>query len=829
MPEAEPQITNLADAAIRRYDELKLELGALAQSAMLLCEKTRDEEGERALRQILARLAEDRFNLAVVGPFSRGKSSLMNAILGLEKLPTGLLPHTSVVTTVTYGPRERALVRCERWALAQEIPLDQLEEYVTERGNPGNRRRVAVAEIQLPVEILRRGLHFIDTPGVGSAIPANTEATEKFLPEIDAAIFVSSFDSVISENDIDFLRRLRATVGVVFLVLNKLDLVSDSQAEEVVRFVVERLESEPQIGRCALFSVSAKLALEAKRARDPEALARSGLPKLEAALAHFLDTDKTRQLARRVAERLIANLQSQRARAEIVLGASGSPEKRAKALHDLDERTVALKARLGEYAARLGVHAGDTLCALEARIDASFRSLRRTTLKKFMPGILTSRAYSGPGGFNGFAREVSDFCAQVLTREMRLYEAALNEDWQRRAGSLHAQMRSLPDQLFASSTSEDETREDLRAPLAEDANALNFDIGGVAAIDWRPQPPWWSYFVPARWFPGPAQERFAAILDRLLAEYRNQIEASVRRAMSQSIDGLKRETEKTLEQRAEHVRRSLLVAHAAQECEGFDELLQRAIKLRGELGNQEQRGLWPAEKACSENGVEISMPAGTAVSIRSCPVCRAIVEAVFENLSKLQYELSMDAGARQDHADDGGFCPTHTWIYSGLASPVGVSRAYPQLLGSLAAKLERAARSADSLGTLLGQVRDASPVRRSCPVCVLARRTAHRTIKEVLKGLRGANRKSEVPALCLPHVELALRCGTDLESGRLLTSACATALSRFADGMRRYALKHDAVRRDLVTADERDAAQGGLRKLVGEMLLVLPPREDNRF
>ncbi|MGH9771454.1 MAG: hypothetical protein ACRD4Q_07120 [Candidatus Acidiferrales bacterium] len=43
----------------------------------------------------------------------------MNAILGVERLPTGLLPHTSVLTTVTYGERECVHIRCAGWALLQ--------------------------------------------------------------------------------------------------------------------------------------------------------------------------------------------------------------------------------------------------------------------------------------------------------------------------------------------------------------------------------------------------------------------------------------------------------------------------------------------------------------------------------------------------------------------------------------------------------------------------------------------------------------------------------------------------------------------------------------
>ena len=62
---------------------------------------------------LFARLAEDRFNIAVVGQFSRGKTSLMNAMLGTDRLPTGIVPLTSVITTVQYGPKERAVLEYE--------------------------------------------------------------------------------------------------------------------------------------------------------------------------------------------------------------------------------------------------------------------------------------------------------------------------------------------------------------------------------------------------------------------------------------------------------------------------------------------------------------------------------------------------------------------------------------------------------------------------------------------------------------------------------------------------------------------------------------------
>lgn len=96
---------------------------------------------------LLVQLAEDRFNLAVVGQFKRGKSTLMNAILGCDLLLTGLLPLTSAITMLCYGSTERVVLRREGWTLEQEVLLAQLTDYITERGNPGNERGLLLSQV----------------------------------------------------------------------------------------------------------------------------------------------------------------------------------------------------------------------------------------------------------------------------------------------------------------------------------------------------------------------------------------------------------------------------------------------------------------------------------------------------------------------------------------------------------------------------------------------------------------------------------------------------------------------------------------------------------
>jgi hypothetical protein len=191
------------------YARLKLDLAAIVRSLLYTAERLKDDISIHDCRRVLARLAEDRFNLAIVGQFSRGKSSLMNALLGSERLPTGILPLTSVITTVTYGETEKVLLQREGWTFPQEIRLDQLAEYVTQGRNPGNEKRVVLAEVRLPNELLRLGVHFVDTPGIASAIAENTKTTRQFLPEADAAVLVTSFESPMTEAEVAFLQEVR--------------------------------------------------------------------------------------------------------------------------------------------------------------------------------------------------------------------------------------------------------------------------------------------------------------------------------------------------------------------------------------------------------------------------------------------------------------------------------------------------------------------------------------------------------------------------------------------------------------------------------------------
>ena len=291
---------------LKKYEQEKFGIAEVIRSAQAV--DTKDETLQSECRDLLTRLAEDRFNLLVVGRFSRGKSTLMNAILGADLLPTGIVPLTSVITTVRYGSRKQVVLNFNERILRREVPLSQLADYVTQQANPGNVKNVAYAEIELPVEILRRGLFFVDSPGLGSSITESTETTERFLPQADAFVLVTSYESPLSEEEDRILHRIRLTNKRLFVVVNKQDTVSAEEQKEAIAFVAERMQRFSFSETLLVFSLSARQGLHAKQSGDEGLLEESGLGSFEAELMRFLTEERAQAFLSSMYERTTAFL-----------------------------------------------------------------------------------------------------------------------------------------------------------------------------------------------------------------------------------------------------------------------------------------------------------------------------------------------------------------------------------------------------------------------------------------------------------------------------------------------------------------------------------------
>lgn len=266
------------------------ELQALEELAGELAAAARIEDPVLAARaeRVAKRLAEGRFHVMVVGEFKRGKSTLVNALLGVEVLPTGVLPLTAVLTEIVHGVEGATVVGSDGGRF--EISLDALADYVTEASNPGNERGVERVEVRVPAPVLGSGVVLVDTPGLGSIHLHNTEAGRASLLEADGAIVVLSADEPLSEEERALLENLAERRARTFLVVNRADHLESAELEEVRRFitakVTDALGTAPE-----LYCVSARAGLTAHKQRDDALSATCDWQRFVAAFDRFVASE----------------------------------------------------------------------------------------------------------------------------------------------------------------------------------------------------------------------------------------------------------------------------------------------------------------------------------------------------------------------------------------------------------------------------------------------------------------------------------------------------------------------------------------------------------
>lgn len=267
------------------------------------------------VNEVLERVRENSFSVAVVGEFKRGKSTFINALLGKDILPSDILPCSATLNRVTYGIKPSVTVRFKD-GKEEIVEIGKLAEYVTKLTEESEERAATVREaiVTYPIPYCQNNVEIIDTPGLNDE--ANmTEVTLSVLPQVDAAILVIMAQSPFSEYEREFLEEklLTSDLGRVIFVVTAIDrlnrpedadrLVADIK-RRINKFVMKRAagqygENSPEyevymrkIGTPRVFGLSAYKALEAKTKGDAALMSASRFGEFERALEEFLSKER---------------------------------------------------------------------------------------------------------------------------------------------------------------------------------------------------------------------------------------------------------------------------------------------------------------------------------------------------------------------------------------------------------------------------------------------------------------------------------------------------------------------------------------------------------
>lgn len=513
------------------FERLSLCLGELGP------EFARDEH---RLAELTKRLDEGRFHLAVLGQFKRGKSTLLNALLGEPLLPTSVVPLTAIPTFLHAGRKWQANVAYKDGHPGEQLTSDHprditalLEKCVTEAANPGNRLGVNHVEVRSPSEILDRGVVLIDTPGIGSTFRHNTEATLNFLPQCDAALFLVSADPPITEVEVDFLKEVRSKVVRLFFLLNKADYLSDEERDAAVQFLRHVLRDQVGMSDDVLiFCVSARTGLEAKQCGDTRLWMQSGMGEVEGHLIDFLASEKAATLRRAVTKRVQGIVADVLMRVRLAVRSLQMP------LSELQDRMSRFEQAIAD-AQRQRVIAADLLAGDKrrtiARLEEDAEGLRRSARLCLQAVVQESLATAAEKTQEAAAQEsLHRAIPAFFEREMGTISRRFNthvrealEPHRQRAGALIQQVRETAATLFD-------------IPCHEEAAREPFEL--------REQPYWttdtWDSFL------GPVSPEF---IDKFLpaafrrARVRKRLMERVEKLVLRNVEDLRWSTLQTLE------------------------------------------------------------------------------------------------------------------------------------------------------------------------------------------------------------------------------------------------------------------------------------------
>lgn len=175
-------------------------------------------------------LSEPAVTVYVVGEFKQGKSSLINALLGTSICPVDDDIATAVPTEVRYAGNPSATAyyepEGEGWGpgWSESIPLGELASYVSEQGNPDNRRKLRSVAVGIDRQLLAGGLVLVDTPGVGGLGSVHNALTVGTLPRAHAVLFVTDASQELTGSELKFLWTAEELCPTILFVLTKTDL-----------------------------------------------------------------------------------------------------------------------------------------------------------------------------------------------------------------------------------------------------------------------------------------------------------------------------------------------------------------------------------------------------------------------------------------------------------------------------------------------------------------------------------------------------------------------------------------------------------------------------
>lgn len=351
----------------------------LERSASLAGGLQRPDLSDR-LTRALVRLQRPETLIAVVGEFKRGKSSLVNGLLGEGLVPVDDDLATSAITILTYA--DEASSRVVRFHDGEQTEAEctpaEVRQYVIDDPDSVGFDDVTLAQIFTPNPFLANGVMLVDTPGVGGLSSGYMSTTLAYLRSADAMIFISDASASLSAAELEFLRRACDACPTALMALTKTDLYPDWRE---IRGIIAAQLSVAELD-IELVPVSNEVRDLALAEGDPDLNSESGFPSLLAVIDRVALEPSSELTIAHVRAELGSSLEQLRITASNEIEFLENPARAAAGIRQLEKKRAQLqdlRSGSSRWSTALNDGFADLIGDVDFRFRATVREISRST------------------------------------------------------------------------------------------------------------------------------------------------------------------------------------------------------------------------------------------------------------------------------------------------------------------------------------------------------------------------------------------------------------------------------------------------------------------